>query len=168
MKVSEPLVSFRESVVLDETSHYPATPVALEHPAVTAALAASTSTLFSSTVSSSAPNNHNSSNNIGFESAQQSQQQHGAYQLPPPWCDLPNLARAQHGYVRYTLDSRNVAVTIQAVPLPLTAANVLEQDVSGILGLDTALYQAYFQGTAASSPSTSAGRLLIFSFICEV
>lgn len=64
--------------------------------------------------------------------------------MPPPWSDLFALKRARGGRVRYSIDSRNIAVTVSAWSVPITAASVMEQDITAINAFDESLYQSFF------------------------
>lgn len=154
LKVSEPLVSFREGVVLDEVT-FPTTPTAMTHPAfatippsliagsAVAALQAAVQAYSTPAELQAAAENFQNQHLPPLTSTAPVTDASLVSKLPPPWCDLPGIARARQGYVRYTVEAKNVAVTIQAMPMPLTAINHLEQDVTGFAALDDTLSHAY-------------------------
>lgn len=81
-------------------------------------------------------------------------------QLPPPWSDITGVSKAKQGTIRLTLDSQNLAITIQSIPLALDAANYLEKEMTIMNQYDDHLLQYYSQlprhlhaSSSSSSPS---------------
>jgi translation elongation factor EF-G len=69
----------------------------------------------------------------------------GVTVLPPPWGDIQGLQKAKRGRVRITVEAQNVAITVKSFPIPVEAANILEQDTSNVNRLDEFLGKIYFK-----------------------
>lgn len=50
--------------------------------------------------------------------------------LPPPWCDIPNIKQTTLGKYRMVVDNQNIAISFKSYALPLEAMNVWEQESS--------------------------------------
>jgi ribosome assembly protein 1 len=126
IKVSEPLVSFRETIL----------PSFLENSTVTSSSSSSTS--YSEQDNASSPTRAAVS---------------AASHIPPPWSDITGIHRAHNGIIRMVLDSHNLAVTLQAAPFPVLSANLLERDLSLVNSFDEFLNHCYSHLTSAPSSS---------------
>ncbi len=82
---------------------------------------------------------------IPFHEIDNNSQTVGPTILPPPWGDIPGLQKARRGRVRIVLEAQNVSITIKCFPIPIIAANILEQDFLNINRLDDFITRSYFK-----------------------
>jgi ribosome assembly protein 1 len=159
LKVSEPLVAFREGIVLDDTT-YPVTPTQVPHPAFVS-LPSSQQSGSALSAAEAAVQAHCSPAELlaaGMEASNGNTDNNGL-KLPPPWCDLTGITRARQGYVRYSVEAKNIAVTVQAVPMPIAAVNHLEQDSTGLTALDEVLYHSFLDANTIEATECPSARI---------
>eukprot|EP01039_Chlorochromonas_danica_P010146 gene10146-11229_t len=86
-------------------------------------------------------------------------------QLPPPWCDLPDLSKAKGGRIRFLADpnNANVAFTVRCFPLPTKVMTLLEQHAAEVSKLDDFLTDYYthwqqFAGAESTGSTTDVSK----------
>lgn len=74
--------------------------------------------------------------------------------LSPPWSDMSGINRVKKGHVRFTVDSKNIGLSMHCFPLSVAAANILEQDISGVNCLDELLSDQFYKSRAETNEET--------------
>lgn len=131
IKASEPLVSFRETVIFEEQS-----------------IADTTKDRKLDEKNNKSRNKKMQAATNGIETAMPSET--SSIALPPPWKDIPRIESSKDGRCRMIVQSNNLSITFRCFPCPESFASTIENDPQQATVLSDFIAS---KETVSSSPS---------------